>query len=155
MSLEISTVGATVKYAAETTSGTRPTTGYTAIPDITQAPEIAMSTDALDASNLTDTYKRYIPGQQDPGSDKTFTANHTEAFITAWEALVTAAETAIATGKAIWFEYVFPNATKSYFWAGMPQTLGTDALDMNSVHTLSPVVILSGVGGWNAKSTTV
>jgi hypothetical protein len=153
MALEISTVGASVKYVVETTAGTRPTTGYTVIPDITTAPEIAMSTDSLDASNLTDAYKRYIPGQQDPGSDKTFTANHTEAFITAWAALVTAAETAIASGKATWFEYAFPGATNSYFWSGMPQDLGTDALDMNSVHTLSPTVILSNIAGWATKST--
>lgn len=154
MALEISTVGASVKYAIEATSGTRPTTGYTVIPDITTAPEIAMSTDSLDASNLTDGSKRYIPGQQDPGGDKSFTANHTEAFITAWETMVTAAETAIAEGKHTWFEYVFPNATKSFFWSGMPQDLGTDGLDMNSVHTISPTVILSGIAGWVAKSTT-
>jgi hypothetical protein len=153
MALEISTVGASVKYAVETTAGTRPTTGYTVIPDITTAPEIAMSTDSLDASNLSDTYKRYQPGQQDPGSDKTFTANHTEAFITAWAALVSAAEAGIVTGKKTWFEYVFPNATNSYFWAGMPQDLGTDAMDMNTIHTLSPVAILSDTAGWAAKST--
>lgn len=153
MALEISSVGASVKYCVEATAGTRPTTGYTAIPDITTAPEIAKSTEALDASNLSDLKKRYVPGQQDPGSDKTFTANHTEAFITAWEALITAAETAIAAGKAVWFEYVFPNATKSYFWAGMPQELGTDAIDMNSIHTISAVVILSDDAGWATKST--
>lgn len=153
MALEISTVGASVKYAVESTAGTRPTTGYTVIPDITTAPEIAMSTDSLDASNLSDTYKRYIPGQQDPGSDKTFTANHTEAFITAWETLVSAAEAGIAANKKTWIEYVFPGATKSYFWSGMPQDLGTNSMDMNSVHTLSPVIILSDIAGWVAKST--
>jgi hypothetical protein len=154
MALEISSVGASVKYCVETTAGTRPAAGYTAIPDITTAPEIAMSTDSLDASNLSDTSKRYIPGQQDPGSDKTFTANHTEAFITAWEALITAYETALAAGKVIWFEYVFPSpATKSFFWSGAPQALGTDAVDMNSIHTISPVVILSDIAGWAAKST--
>jgi len=154
MALEISSVGASVKYAAETTAGTRPTADYTVIPNITTAPEIAMSTDSLEASDLSDTSKRYIPGQQDPGSDKTFTANHTEAFITAWETLVTAYETALAAGKAIWFEYVFPNATKSFFWSGAPQSLGTDAVDMNSIHTISPVVILSDIAGWATKSTT-
>ena len=153
MALEISSVEASVKYAVESTSGTRPTSGYTTIPNITTAPEIAMSTDTLDASDLSDKVKRYIPGQQDPGGEKTFTANHTEAFITAWEALVTAAETAIADGKQCWFEYVFPNATNSFFWAGMPQDLGTDAVDMNSVHTITATAVLSDIGGWATKST--
>jgi len=155
MALEISSVGAAVKYAVEATAGTRPTTGYTAIPDITKAPDIAMSVESLDASNLSDLSKRYVPGQQDPGSDKTFTANHTEAFITAWEALVTAATAAIATGKATWFEYSFPSpATKSYFWSGMPMKIGTDALDMNSIHTISATAILSDIDDWQTKSTT-
>lgn len=153
MALEISTVGGSVKYAVETVAGTRPTTGYIAIPDITTAPEIAMSPSALDASNLSDAVKRYVPGQQDPGSDKTFAANHTEAFITAWETLVSAAETALAAGKATWFEYVFPNATKSYFWSGMPLDIGTDAMDMNSIHTLSATAVLSDIAGWATKST--
>ena len=94
MALEISTVKAHVKYAIETNAGTRPTTGYTEIPNIQTAPEVALTPDVLDASDITDQYKRYILGQQDPGGEKTFTANHTDAFITAWESLVTAAETA-------------------------------------------------------------
>lgn len=154
MALEISSVGASVKYCIEATAGTRPTTGYTVIPNITTAPEIAMSVETLDASDLSDKVKRYQPGQQDPGGDKTFTANHTEAFITAWETLVAAAETAIATGKRCWFEYVFPNATKSFFWSGMPMDLGTDAVDMNSIHTISAVAVLSDIAGWANQSTT-
>lgn len=154
MALEISSVGASVKYAVESTAGTRPTTGYTVIPDITTAPEIGMSVETLDASNLTDTYKRYIPGQQDPGGDKTFTANHTEAFITAWETMKTAAETAYASGKQCWFEYTFPTATKSFFWSGVPLALGTDAVDMNAIHTISPTCVLTGIEGWDAASTS-
>jgi hypothetical protein len=153
MALEISSVGASVKYCVEATAGTRPTTGYTAIPNITTAPEISKTTNALDASDLSDLKKRYQPGQQDPGSEKTFTANHTEAFITAWEALVEAYETAKAAGKAVWFEYAFPNAEKSYFWAGAPQELGTDAVEMNSIHTISATAILTDDAGWAAAST--
>jgi hypothetical protein len=147
-------VGALVKYCVETVAGTRPTADYTTIPDIVTAPEVDMSTETLDASNLSDTHKRYKPGQQDPGGEKTFTANHTEAFITAWEALVTAAEAAIATGKATWFEYYFPDATKSFFWSGMPQDLGTDAMDMNSIHTIAPKAVLNEIAGWATASTT-
>jgi hypothetical protein len=84
MALEISTVGATVKYAVEATAGTRPTTGYTEIPDVSEAPEFDMSVETLDASNITDTVTRYILGRQDPGGDKTFTLNHTENVITVW-----------------------------------------------------------------------
>ena len=113
-----------------------------------------MSVETLDASNLSDKIKRYVPGQQDPGGDKSFTANHTESFITAWEELVEEAKTALAAGKKCWFEYVFPNATKSFFWSGMPQDLGTDSVDMNSIHTITATAVLSDIDGWKAKSTT-
>lgn len=155
MALEISTVGAVIKYCIETTKGTRPTTGYTVIPDITTAPAIDLTTDSLDASNVTDRIKRYIAGQQDPGGDKTFTANHTEDFITKWEAMKEAADEAYASGKECWFEYSFPSpATKSFFFSGQPQALGTDEVGINAVHTISASVIVTGVGSWAAKSTT-
>ena len=152
MALEISTVKAHVKYAIETNAGTRPTTGYTEIPNIQTAPEVALTPDVLDASDITDQYKRYILGQQDPGGEKTFTANHTDAFITAWESLVTAAETAYATGKNCWFEYAFENGTKSFFWAGQPQSLGTNEVGINAVHTIPATVVCNDVGGWATAS---
>lgn len=154
MALEISTVGAVIKYCVETTKGTRPTTGYTVIPDITTAPAIDLTTDSLDASNVTDKIKRYIAGQQDTGGDKSFTANHTEDFITKWDALVSASETAYASGKECWFEYSFPSpATKSFYFSGIPQALGTDEVGVNAVHTISASVVVTGVGGWATAST--
>lgn len=153
MALEISTVQATVKYCVETTAGTRPTTGYTEIPDVQTAPEVALTPDVLDASNITDEYKRYIPGQKDPGGEKTFTLNHTDACITAWAAMVTAAETGYASGKNCWFEYCFNNGTNSFFWAGQPQELGTNEVGINAVHTLSGTVICNDVGGWATASS--
>ena len=81
MALEITTVGAQVKYAIETTAGTRPTSGYTVLPNVSSAPEMSMDVDALDASDITDEITRYAKGRQDPGSDAEFTLNHTEAVI--------------------------------------------------------------------------
>lgn len=153
MALEISTVGATVKYCVETTAGTRPTTGYTEIPNVSSAPDFPMDIDALDASDITDTITRYIPGRQDPGSDKEFTLNHTEAVITAWEALVSAAATGKDAGLATWFEYVYPSATKSYFWKGEPVGLGNGGIEQNVVDTIPARVIPAGGNVWATAST--
>lgn len=153
MALEISTVGAVVKYATETNAGTRPTSGYTTIPDVSSAPDFPMDIDALDASNITDLITRYIPGRQDPGSDKEFTLNHTEAVITAWETLVSASATAKASGKATWFEYQYPGATKSYFWKGEPVALGNGGIEQNVVDTIPARVIPAGGNVWANKST--
>lgn len=154
MALEISTVGAKVLYAVETTAGTRPTTNYTVIPDVSEAPEFDMSLEVLDASNITDAVTRYIPGRQDPGGDKAFTLNHTDAVITAWDTLVSAAETAWASGKSVWFEYQYPNSAKSYFWSGIPKALGSSGIAQNEVSKIPAHVAVTGWAGWAAKSTT-
>lgn len=153
MALEISTVNAKVKYCIETTAGTRPTTGYTVIPNVQTAPEIALTTETLDASDITDKIKRYIPGQQDPGGEKTFTCNHTDAFITAWDAMVTAWETAYASGKQLWIEYAFDNGAKSFYWSGIPQQLGTNEVGINAVHTIPATIVCTDVAGWAVAST--
>lgn len=154
MALEISTVGATVKYAIEATAGTRPTSGYTEIPDVNEAPDFPMDVEVLDASNVTDLITRYIAGRQDPGGDKEFTLNHTENVITVWEAMVTASETAYAEGKQTWFEYVYPDATKSFFFSAIPLKLGNGGIAQNEVDTIPAHVICTGIGGWATKSTT-
>jgi len=149
MALEITTVGATVKYKAVTSGSARPTSGYTELPDVSSAPEMAMDVDALDASNITDTITRYAKGRQDPGSDAEFTLNHTEAVITAWNALVTA-----ASGKDCWFEYVYPGATNSYFFKADPmELLGNAGIEQNVVDTIPARVIPQGGNCWAAKST--
>lgn len=152
--LEISSVGAKVKYAIESKPGVRPETGYIEIPNINEAPEISMSTETLDASDISDKVTRYIPGRQDPGGEKSFTANHTEKFIEIWEKLVKDAGEAYDKGLACWFEYVYPApAKKSFFWAGIPMALGNNGIQQNQVDTIPASVICTDVAGWKDKST--
>lgn len=153
MALEITSVGAKVLYAIEATAGTRPTSSYTQIPDVSSAPEISLETDALDCSNIGDLITRYCAGRQDPGGNKSLTLNHTEAAITAWGALVSSAATAFASGKATWFEYQYPNASKAFFFSVIPQALGNAGIEKNSVDTIPAPFIVNGVEGWAAKST--
>ena len=138
--LEISTVGASVKYAFEATSGTRPTSGYTELPDVNEAPEFDLAPETIDASNITDLITRYIPGRQDPGGDVAFTLNHTDA-------------TNRTAGKRLWFEYVFPGAADSFYFAGQPVALGSSGISQNSLSTIPAHVIVSAVEGWAAAST--
>ena len=58
MALEFSTIGVKVKYICETSAGTRPTSGYTEIPDVKNIPDMAMTPNQLEVSNLVDKYKR-------------------------------------------------------------------------------------------------
>jgi len=150
--LEISSVGAKVAYCVAATAGVMPTTGYTEIPDIKEAPEIEMTTETLDCSNLSDAITRYIAGRSDPGGEKAFSANNTSAFRTAWETFVTAAKTAAADGKETYIAYIPPDGDDdAFFWIAQPQTLGHGGFQDNSVLVLAPKAVCAGVIGYDAK----
>lgn len=152
--IEIVSVGAKVLYCVETTGGTRPTTGYTELVGISAAPGFDMTPETIDVSDITDTITQYVNGRQDPGGDAQFTLNHSEASITAWEAMVTAVNTALAQGKRCWFEYKYPAATRSYFWCGRPLTLGNGGIEQNAASTIPAHVIPNGEFEWATASTS-
>lgn len=153
MSLELSTSGVLLKYACETTAGTRPTTGYTQIPNIKSIPDFNPEPESLEVTDLSDTeWRRYIPGLKDPGGALAFTANLTTSFKTAWEALVTAATTAAASSKATWFEIYVPTFG-SFFFAGIPSSLGMTAMDVNSVLEVEAYITPNKIHGWATSST--
>lgn len=154
MANELSTAGVSVQYCVETTAGTKPTTGFTVIPNIKSIPDLNPEPSSLEVTDLSDTeWKRYIPGLKDPGGALAFTANNTDAFQTAWAALVTAAETAKASNKATWFEIVVPGLTKSFQFAGIPSDLGLSAIDVDSVLEVDAYVAPNQIDGWDTKSS--
>lgn len=153
MALEITSVGAKVAYAWEATAGTRPTTGYHVLDDVNEAPEFDLSLETIDASNITDTITRYVPGRQDPGGDAAYTLNHTNASITAWKSLVTTAATNYASGKRLWWAYIFPDAADSYFWCGRPLALGSSGIQQNQLSTIPAHCAVNDIHGWDTKPT--
>lgn len=154
MALEITTVGAKVAYCWESTAGTFPSSGtFTTLPDVNEAPEFNLSINTIDASNITDKITRYAVGRQDPGGDATYTLNHTNAVITAWESLVTTAETNYAAGKRLWWAYVFPDSTDAFFWCGRPVALGTAGVAQNVLSTIPAHCVVNDVKGWETAPT--
>ena len=153
MAQELSTAGVLLKYAVESTAGTRPTTGYTQVPNIKSIPDFNPEPESLEVTDLSDTeWRRYIPGLKDPGGALAFTANLTTGFKTAWEALVTAFETAKASNKATWFEIYVPSFGSFYF-AGYPSPLGMTAMDVNAVLEIEAYVTPNQIEGWSTSST--
>lgn len=152
MALEFNTIGIKLKYVIETSAGTRPTSGYTEIPDIKEIPEINMSPSNLDVTNLVDQYKRYIPGVKDAGNDIALTANLTADLKTKWASLVTAADTAWDSGKATWFEIAIPNFDSFYF-AGVPTEMGVSSMGVDAVVEAQLHIIPNQIVGWASAST--
>ena len=148
MALEFSTAGVLLKYAVETTAGTKPS-AFTTINGIKSIPDFNPTPSNLDCTDLSDTqYKRSIPGLQDPGGALAFKANLTAAFETAWGALVTASETAKGDGKATWFEVYVPGF-KGFYFTGIPSALGMPAMEVDSVIEIDAYITPNTIGGWD------
>ena len=153
MALELSTAGVSLKYCVETTAGTRPTASYTAVPNIKETPDFNPEPSTLEVTDLSDTvWKRYIAGLKDPGGALSFTANLTSAFKTAWETLVSAYATGIASSKATWFEINVPTVGSFYF-AGIPSELGINGMQVDAVAEVSVYITPNKIHGWDTAST--
>lgn len=152
MALEMNTIGVKLKWASETTAGSRPTSGYVRIPDIKELPGIENTPSQLDVTNLEDTHKRSIPGVIDSGGDFAPTGNLTSALKTAWGSLLTAAAAAKASGKAVWFEVSIPNYD-SYYFAGTPSELGMPQAGVDAVLEAQMHIIPDKIAGWATASS--
>ena len=152
MALEFNTIGVKLGYAVEASAGTRPTSGYTNIPDIKTIPGIELSPSKLEVTNLVDKYKRYVNGVMDAGDDVAVTANLTASLKTLWASLVSAATTAWASGKSTWFEISIPGFDSFYF-AGIPTEMGFNEMGVDAVAEASLHIIPNSIAGWATAST--
>ena len=151
MALEFSTIGIRVKYAVAS-SGSRPTTGYTEIPDIKQIPDINLTPSQIEVTNLVDQYKRYVKGVQDAGNDIQLTANLTADLKSKWATLCTSATAAWASGYSTWFEIAIPNFDSFYF-AGQPSELGIAGMGVDAVVETQLHIIPNQIAGWATASS--
>lgn len=132
MAGEFSSAGVLLKYAVETTAGTKPSS-FTTIPNVYSIPSFNDTPNELDVTDLSDPkYMRSIPGLIPTGGVKGFGAHHSAALRTAWDALVTAYETGKASNKATWFEIYIPN-DEGYFFTGHPCEYSLDDLSVDAV----------------------
>lgn len=154
MGIALSTAGVTFGYAVETTAKTRPTTGYTLIPDIKEVPEMNPEPETLETTVLSETeYKTYIEGLKDLGGALSFLANFTEELETVWVELVAAYKSAKAEGKSVWFEVKHPGLDKSVFFAGQPSAMGLPAMGVNAVLETNLYITPTNAPVWETKTT--
>lgn len=131
----VSTAGMLVKYAVETTAGTRPTTGYTLIPGVKAIPAIFNDPNMLQSTPLSATKNHtYIRGLDDSGGSIQLTVNDYDEFRTAWETCVDA-YAALDGGKAMWFEIAYQDGSNldSFYFPGEPLALGFGGAEVDSV----------------------
>jgi len=132
--INLSTAGVSLQYAVEATAGTRPTTGYTKLTGLKSTPSLNPAPETLESTTLDELeFKTYVKGLRDLGGSLEFTFNLTQNLVTEWDSLVTAYETAKATGKATWFTVVIPGLTKSFYFTGEPSAMGVPETSVNSI----------------------
>lgn len=154
MAHELSTIGCGLKWAVETTAGTRPTTGYTALTGVKSEPATADAPNNLQVTDLSDHYHRYVPGVQDVGGGtREYLFNDTAENRTAWAAMVTAYETAVADGKSLWIEETFPGGLDSFYYAGIPSEWVSNERSVDSVLEATGYITANLVAGFATAST--
>lgn len=154
MSIRLSTAGITLKYAVESTKGTKPTTGYIEVPEIKEIPEINPEPSTLETTTLKETeYKTYIDGLKDLGGALTFVANLTDDFKTTWEEIMSSYETAKEGGKAVWWLIDIPGITEGCYFAGNPSNLGVPGASVDSVLEVNVYITPTNAPTWAEKPT--
>jgi len=144
MAIELSTAGITLSWKEEATAGTRPTTGYNILEGLKEIPDLAPAPESLETTTLDATeYKTYINGLKDLGGALGFMFNMTQAFITDWDALITAYGTAKAAGKEVWFKIYVPGLTKAVYFTGIPSELGMPGVSVNAVLEINAYITQS------------
>ena len=125
MSERFSTAGMWIGYCAEATANTRPTTGYTKIPEVKSMPSFNPAPETIESTTLEETeYKTYVKGLKDLGGALEYNANMTDDLVTAWQTLITTFNTTVATGKKVWFVVVHPQLAQAVYFTGDPSTIG-------------------------------
>jgi len=152
MALEFNTIGVKLGYAVETSAGTRPSSGYTQIPDIKSTPAIDINPNKIEVTNLEDEYRRYIDGVKDVGDSFDFTANLTADLKTKWASCVSDAQAAWNSSLATWFEISIPNFDSFYF-AGIPTELGVNEMGVDAVIESTLHIVPNQIGGWDSASS--
>ena len=152
--IALSTAGVTIGYAVETTAETRPTSGYTQIPDIKEVPDFNPEPETHEATDLEETeYKFYVAGLKDVGGALAFLANFTEKLQTEWGGIVDAYNEAVAEGKRMWFEIKHPKLPKSVFFTGEPASMGLPGMTPNGVLETNVYITPTSAPIWETKST--
>lgn len=153
MSQRFSTAGMLLAYAVEATAGTRPTTGYTKIPEVKSMPSFNPAPETIQSTTLEETeYHTYVEGLKDLGGALEFGANLTADLISAWETCNTAHD-ALTEGKAMWFAVVHPKLEKAVFFKGDPSPLGLNEATVGSMAETTLYITPNSAPEWQTKPT--
>ena len=158
MSERFSTAGMFLAYCVESTAGSRPTTGYTKIPEVKSMPSFNPTPEGIESTTLSETeYKTYVKGLKDVGQALEFNANMTDDLDTAWATLISAYTSAISAtpAKAVWFCVAHPKLNKATYFTGDPAGIGLNEATVGGMAETTLYITPTGAPVRDSKPTTV
>lgn len=133
----LTSIKAKIAIAIETTAGTRPTTNYYTVPQVTALPDLDFEPDTIETTSYdNEEFKSYLTGLKDTGGTLSLEANYTEYGTDMWDDIAeTLAED--LTGKIAWLLITFEGTEKTWFIpikpivTGIPDAPVNDKLSIN------------------------
>lgn len=151
----LSSAGTKVYYAFETVSGTRPTSGWKEIPNLTATPEINEEPNQLDYTPLSEEEQHLtIPGLKGAPTNMSYTANVADDFMDAWEELCDAYDTQQEEGLGLWFVTVIKGLKRVLYHNVTPTRLGAPGLEVDSVVTIGAYISGNSAPKWSTDKPT-
>lgn len=134
MSERVSTAGMLLLNAVETTAGTRPTSGFTKVPEVKSMPNFNPAPATIDSTTLEETeFMTYVEGLKDLGGALEFSANLTDDLDTYWATVLSNYEDAAEEGKAMWWCIYHPKLAKATYFKGKPAPIGFNDASVGSM----------------------
>lgn len=141
MGIALTSIGIKISYATEVTKGTRPTAGYTVLPDLKSIPDFNPQPNTADATTFDNLeYTSYVKLLKDIGGALEFNANLTQDLYDAWSIMVTARNN-LTEGKQMWYCVDIPKFDKSIFFTGDPSEMGIPSAEANSLLETSVYIV--------------
>lgn len=123
---------------------------YTTVQGATSISEISSEKEQIEVTPLSETaYKQYVGGLADPGGTWEIGFNESNALHTEWESIVSAYETAKASGLRMYFTVYHPDLQKAFFLVGEPNALGFGGAEVSSAYSNTGRITINEVIGWD------
>lgn len=123
---------------------------YRTVQGATSISEISSEKEQIEVTPLSETsYKQYVGGLADPGGTWEIGFNESNALHTEWESIVSAYETAKASGLRMYFTVYHPDLQKAFFLVGEPNALGFGGAEVSSAYSNTGRITINEVIGWD------